>query len=91
MHYNIEGVKHESEDIDNNYHYHCRFGKMTDREIGVIRSYIEASRVVVRCRQRHFHYACQSCKHYNNAMCQTYREYVEAWRKLQELVPRELD
>ena len=61
------------------------------RIIETIKEYVSASKNVTRCRQRHFHYACQSCKHYNNAMCQIYREYVEAWRKLQELIPKEFN
>ena len=61
------------------------------RFVETIARYIEASKQVTRCRQRHFHYACQSCIEYKNAMCPTYRKYVEAWRKLQELVPKEFN
>jgi hypothetical protein len=61
---------------------------MTDSEIRVIRSYIEASRTVVYCRQKKLKLSCQACKkYYNNAMCPTYRIYVDAWRELQKLVP----
>jgi hypothetical protein len=60
-----------------------------NRYIETIKSYIEASRTVVKCRQNpeRFHYACQSCEEYNRAMCPTYRSYVDAWIKLQKLVP----
>jgi len=61
------------------------------RIIETIKEYVSMSKTVTRCRQRHFHYACQSCREYSNAMCPTYRKYVDAWMELQKLVPKEFN